>query len=62
MWKNFFGKKAKVIGIELNPDAKKLEKKGFKIFVGDQSSPTFWKNFYKKVGNIDISITNYLKE
>ena len=56
MWKNFFGKKAKVIGIELNPDAKKLEKKGFKIFVGDQSSPIFWKNFYKKVGNIDILI------
>ncbi len=56
MWKNFFGKKAKVIGIELNPEAKKLEKKGFKIFIGDQSNPDFWKNFYKKVGNIDILV------
>ena len=56
MWKNFFGKKAKIIGIELNPESKKLEKKGFKIFNGDQSNPDFWKNFYKKIGKIDILI------
>tara|TARA_B100000989_G_scaffold163646_1_gene122269 strand:- start:695 stop:1516 length:822 start_codon:yes stop_codon:yes gene_type:complete len=56
MWKNFFGKYAKIIGIELNPKAKNLEKKGFKIFNGDQSNPDFWKNFYKKIGKIDILI------
>ena len=56
MWRNFFGKHAKIIGIELNPEAKKLEKKGFKIFNGDQSNPDFWKNFYKKIGKIDILI------
>ena len=56
MWRNYFGKKAKIIGIELNPEAKKLEKKGFKIFIGDQSNPDFWKKFYKKIGKIDILI------
>ena len=56
MWKNFFGKYAKIIGIELNPNSKNLEKKGFKIFNGDQSNPDFWKNFYKKIGKIDILI------
>ena len=56
MWKKYLGKKANIIGIELNPDAKKLEKKGFKIFIGDQADPKFWKNFYKKVGKIDILI------
>ena len=56
MWKNFFGKKAKIIGIELNPESKKLEKKGFKIFNGDQSSKDFWKSFYKKIGKIDILV------
>ena len=54
MWKKFFGKKARIIGIELNPDAKKLEKFGFEIFIGDQSDPLFWKKFYKKVGKIDV--------
>ena len=56
MWRNFLGKKAKIIGIELNPDAKKFEKYGFKIFIGDQSDPLFWKNFYKINGKIDILI------
>ena len=48
MWKNFLGKNANIIGVELNPEAKKLEKYGFKIFIGDQSNPNFWKSFYKK--------------
>ena len=56
MWRNYFGKKAKIIGVELNPKAKKLEQNGFDIFIGDQSTPIFWKNFYKKVGKIDILI------
>ena len=38
----------------MNPEAKKLEKKGFKIFIGDQSDPNFWEKFYKKVGKVDI--------
>ena len=54
MWKKFFGKKAKIIGIELNPEAKKLKKFGFEIHIGDQTDKNFWKNFYKKVGKIDI--------
>ena len=33
MWKKFFGHRARIIGIELNPEAKKLEKNGFEIFV-----------------------------
>jgi len=56
MWRNYFGKKAKIIGIELNPEAKKLELNGFQIHIGDQSNPNFWKNFYKKVGKVDILI------
>lgn len=54
MWKKFFGKRAKIIGIELNPEAKRLEKFGFDIVIGDQSNPIFWKKFYKKFGKIDV--------
>ena len=32
MWKKFLGKKANIIGVELNPEAKKLEKYGFTTF------------------------------
>ena len=54
MWRNFFGKNARIIGIDINPIAKKWEKNGFEIFIGNQSDPVFWKNFINKVGNIDI--------
>ena len=56
MWKDYFGNSVRIIGIDLNEEAKKLEKYGFEIFVGDQSDPKFWKNFYDKVGKIDILI------
>ena len=54
MWRKFFGDNARIIGIDLNPNAKELEKYGFEIFIGNQSENSFWKNFYKEVGKIDI--------
>ena len=54
MWRKFFGPKARIIGIDLNPDAKKWTKHGFEVFIGDQSDVNFWKKFKKKVGKIDI--------
>ena len=54
VWKKFFGEKAKIIGIDLNPECKKFEQNGIKIFIGNQSDPKFWDNFFKEVGNVDI--------
>ena len=56
MWKKFFGDNARIIGVDLYPETKKLEKQGFEIFIGDQSSDIFWKNFFSKVGKIDILV------
>ena len=54
MWRDYFGKDARIIGIDLNPEAKKWEKHGFEIFTGSQSDENFWNNFYNEVGKIDI--------
>jgi hypothetical protein len=54
MWRDFFGPKARIIGIELNPAAKKWEQDGFEIHIGSQADTAFWEDFYKKVGKIDI--------
>ena len=56
MWRDFFGSKARIIGIDLNPNAKKWEKFGFEIFIGSQSNENFWNKFKKEVGPIDIVI------
>ena len=54
MWRDFFGAKARIIGIDMNPEAKKWEAYGFEIFVGDQSEPAFWSNFFETVGDVDV--------
>lgn len=54
VWKNYFGNNARIIGVDLNPECKKFETDGIEIFIGDQADPFFWKNFYEKVGNVDV--------
>jgi cephalosporin hydroxylase len=54
MWREYFGAQARIIGIDLNPEAKKWEKEGFEIYIGSQSDPNFWERFVSDVGEIDI--------
>jgi len=54
MWRDFFGPKARIIGIDLNPNAKKWEEEGFEVFIGSQSDENFWAEFVDKIGEIDI--------
>ena len=54
MWREYFGPKARIIGIDLNPTAKKWEKDGFEIFIGNQADKDFWTDVKAKVGSIDI--------
>ena len=54
MWRDFFGKNARIIGVELNPEATKWREHGFEIYIGNQSDPLFWREFFNEVGNIDV--------
>ena len=54
MWRDYFGPKARIIGIDLNPNAKKWEKDGFEIFIGSQSDELFWNKVVSEVGGIDV--------
>ena len=54
MWRDFFGPQARIIGVDLNPEAKKWEEEGFEIFIGDQSSAEFWENTLNTTGKLDI--------
>ena len=56
MWRDYFGSDARIIGVELNPSAKKWESYGFEIFIGSQSDEEFWDRFIDQVGQIDILI------
>ncbi|MBC7702518.1 MAG: class I SAM-dependent methyltransferase [Rhodoferax sp.] len=54
MWREYFGPQARIIGIDLNPIAKKWEADGFEIHIGSQSDLTFWDKFFNKIGPIDV--------
>ena len=53
MWKKWLGENARVIGIDLNPEAKKWEAHNFEIFIGDQGDPEFWREILPKIGQVD---------
>jgi len=53
MWREWLGPEARIIGIDLNPLAKKWEKHGFEIFIGDQGDPRFWKDTFQEIGPFD---------
>ena len=54
MWRDYFGPQARIIGLDFNPYAKRWEADGFEIHIGDQSSPSFWEDTFKKIGDVDI--------
>lgn len=53
MWRNWFGPEARIIGVDLNPEALKWKEHGFEIFIGDQGDPEFWKSLLSEVGHFD---------
>ena len=54
MWRDYFGPKVRIIGIDFNPMARRWENDGFEIFIGSQSDPLFWKGVFSIIGDVDI--------
>jgi hypothetical protein len=54
MWRNFFGEKARIIGIEINKSAEVWKDYGFEIYIGSQSDPNFWNDIFERIGKVDI--------
>jgi len=56
MWKNYFGDKAKIYGIDINPKCKELEEENIKIYIGSQSDRKFLKEIISSIPPLDILI------
>jgi hypothetical protein len=54
MWREYFGVRCHVYGIDTNPACKRFEREGVKIFTGDQGSREFWRRFRAEVPVVDI--------
>jgi hypothetical protein len=58
MWQKYFGDKCIVHGIDIEKDCLRYqdENKNVKIYIGDQESREFWREFKSKVPKIDILV------
>lgn len=56
MWKDYFGDKAKIYGIDINPNCKEVEEENIKIMIGSQSDRTFLQKVKSEIPPIDILI------
>ena len=56
MWKDYFGPKCKIFGIDINPQCKKFEEEQISIFIGDQEDRNFLKSLQEMIPRIDILI------
>ena len=56
MWKDYFGSKCHVYGVDIREECKVYENEYTTIFVGNQADRKFWERFKEKVPVIDILI------
>jgi hypothetical protein len=53
MWRKWLGDRARIIGVDLNPQALKWKEHGFEILIGDQGDPEFWRRAFREIGDFD---------
>lgn len=54
MWKDYFGPKAKIYAIDINPACKQFEDEQITIFIGDQEDKAFLEQVKSQMPPIDI--------
>lgn len=54
MWKDYFGDKAKIIGVDIEPKCKQFEDEQATIEIGSQSDVEFWNAFKEKYPKVDV--------
>ncbi len=56
IWKKVFGTKARIIGVDINPECKMLEEEQIEIYIGSQEDREFLRTLKKNIGKVDILI------
>jgi 23S rRNA U2552 (ribose-2'-O)-methylase RlmE/FtsJ len=56
MWRHYFGRRAKIYGVDIDPRCKLLEGWRTKVFIGDQEDRAFLRSIAATIGPIDVLI------
>jgi hypothetical protein len=54
MWKDYFGGKARLFGVDVNPFCQKFEEEQVTIFIGDQADKSFLARLKREMPRLDI--------
>ena len=56
VWREYFGANAKIVGLDINPECKKSEEPGTRIYIGDQGDPDLLRRIAAENGPFDLVI------
>ncbi len=56
MWRKYFGRRATIIGVDIEPRVVELAEPGIELHVGDQSDPAFLQRLVDQYGKFDVVI------
>lgn len=56
MWRSYFGPRARITGMDVEPGCKMYENEHTKIVIGDQQDRSFWKKFWADSPPVDVII------
>jgi hypothetical protein len=56
MWRDYFGPRSTIIGVDIEPACRAYESDGIQIVIGDQGDPRFWSEILGKLAPLDIVI------
>jgi hypothetical protein len=54
LWRKYFGEKATIIAIDVNPECKQFEQGNTKIFIGSQQDENFLRSLKQQIPQIDV--------
>jgi hypothetical protein len=56
MWRNYFGPKSQITGIDIEQACRCYEQEGIRVSIGDQADRGFWKSFRESSTPFDVMI------
>ena len=56
MWKHYFGRKARIIGVDIDPQCAAFTERRVEVVIGDQEDRTFLRELRDRVGPVDVLI------
>jgi hypothetical protein len=54
MWRDYFGPRVHLYGVDIEEACRVYERDGTKIFIGDQGDRSFWRDFRRQVPVLDV--------